>query len=774
MNTTIRKLGFLLLPALFTAMSVPYASATPPDNSAYVTDPQNQYVQDATADGIATLNNVLCIVGAMNMADMVNTGNYIALVDKNKCNKQNQASPSNSASDSSSGAAVTADYMNATVNVARASSGAPMIGKAWMSTTDGLGRNTDVYAYLSATRSPADVPPYGVFRVDYIGKATVNNVLTTTFNGYIDSQSGQLNFFERTAVNGGFSDAALALTAASTSAGAGSMSVSAPASHFDFAYDGSYFRRSNGIADQCFDRATDNVSRSVWRYGTYNATTGARADIANPGFPIKATVSGTDYMGFAGYYGINFQGVNLNSLADGHPVSGVTITDQRPGNSSSYSLNKLGGKLTKWTKASRTLDAMDGIPFNIGFNFSQVTFPGATPAALAVGFNNWVMVWNKGGNPHAYFIVTGTQDCSGANGCVVADLAGGPVDLPTSAFKDQPISGFSNSFGGNLNIPFTGSNHAGADAVNIYTQSAVFPGDTGLTLYCLSQCPTTGSIGTDTTANTFKKSPKMANGTGYSYFGNNTGQQFFFAAPDPNNTPPNTVRKVSYTFDAGGLKHNGVSMAVNDSKYFPTGTMWPNGVMTGRLFVDSFAPCTGNKFPADSVCEPGSPDYYYTWQTGPNQWTQSMWLTSGAGVVPLDPPSTVAYTVPGGAAYGSYAGKNIQLQFNGFGNLFGIPGYCVNPVDNSAADCKTANVRYVPSFALPDGATMGTLIVKALDAEVRLKSSAAGRCTGLTLTSKTLPLISGLRDPSAVGNDSYLGSKPNVSAVPKVIDGVIQ
>ena len=46
--------------------------------------------------------------------------------------------------------------------------------------------------------------------------------------------------------------------------------------------------------------------------------------------------------------------------------------------------------------------------------------------------------------------------------------------------------------------------------------------------------------------------------------------------------------------------------------------------------------------------------------------------------------------------------------------------------------------------------------------------------TELTLTSKTLPSISGLRDPSAVGNDSYLGSKPNVSAVPKVIDGVIQ
>ena len=775
MNTNICKLRSSLLPALFTAMSVSGASPAPPSNSAYITDPQNQYVQDTTADGIATLNNVLCIVNAMRMAVMVNGGNYIALVDKTKCNKQTQASPSNSASDSSSGASVTTDFMNATVSVTRASAITPMIGKAWMSTTDGLGNNTDVYAYLSATQSPADVPPYGVFRFDYIGKTSG----VTKFNGYIDSQSGQLNFFERTAVNAGVADTALALTAPSTSAGAGTLSVSSPPSQFNFAYNSSYFRRSDGTADQCFDRATANVSRSVWRYGTYNATSGARVDVANPGFPIKATVSGTDYMGFASYYGISFQGVNLNGLADGHPVAGVTIADQRPGNNSSYSLNKLGGKLTKWTKVSRTLDAMDGIPFNIGFNFSQVYgSSGATPTALQAsatgGFNNWVIVWSK---VNVYFVVTGSQDCSGANGCVVADLAGGPVNLPTSAFKDQPVSGFSNSFGGNLNIPFTGSNHAGADAVNIYTQSAVMPGDGSLantTLYCLGQCPTSGSI------TAFKNSPKMANGSGSSYFGNNTGQQFFFAAPDV--AAPNTVHTVSYTFDSGGLKHGGVSVAVNGSQYFPTGTMWPNGVTTGRLFTSQLtnANC-GEKFSAPTVCEPGSPDYYYTWQTGPNQWAQSMWLTSGGSVVALDPPSTIPYTVPSGAGYGSYAGKNIQLQFNGFGNLFGIPGYCVNPVDNSAADCKTATARYVPVFSLPDGATMTLsgspstpLLVKALDAEVRLKSSVSGLCTGLTLTSKTLPLGTGLRDPSAIGNASYLGSKPAVTAVPAVIDGVIQ
>jgi len=97
-------------------------------------------------------------------------------------------------------------------------------------------------------------------------------------------------------------------------------------------------------------------------------------------------------------------------------------------------------------------------------------------------------------------------------------------------------------------------------------------------------------------------------------------------------------------------------------------------------------------------------------------------------VLSIDPPQNVSYTMPTGSAYGTMAGKTIQLQFNGFGNLNDIPGTCVNPVDNSPSDCSIAGARYVPAFAIPDGATMilnsGTtstpLIIKALDAELRL------------------------------------------------------
>jgi len=157
-----------------------------------------------------------------------------------------------------------------------------------------------------------------------------------------------------------------------------------------------------------------------------------------------------------------------------------------------------------------------------------------------------------------------------------------------------------------------------------------------------------------------------------------------------------------------------------------------NGIMTGRLFDTALASSNcPNGMPAGTVCEPGNPQVYYQWQTGPNQWSQSLWLTKTAdsSVVAFDPPVNLAYVVPTGAAYGSWAGKTILLQFNCFGNLFGIPGYCVSPADNSPVDCSANNSRYVSMFSLPDGdatmtlpgSTPTPLIVKALDAELRLK-----------------------------------------------------
>ena len=724
------------------SLAVTAARAAMPANAPYLTDVQSAYVQDATSEGISSLNMVLCVIGSMDAGAMVNAGPYIALVDMNKCDtKQN-----------SGGAAGATNYATATVNVTRTSNTTPMIGKIWLTLSNDEG-TTDVYAYLSATQSPSAAQPYGLFRMDYIGKKS--GATEAAFNGFIDSQAAAISQFE---TGSNSSNTAMALSAGTTSSGAGTI-ASIGGTAFDFAYNANYFRRSDGTNDQCFDRSKANAQVSVWQYGTYNADDGSRVDLAHPGFPILAAYSGHSFYGFANYWGINFDGLDLNGITDAQPVAGLVVSDQRPGNTTSYEVSKVGGKLTRWTQQATTLDSLNHIPLNLGADLTGL----ASGNPAVTGFQNWVIQWNSAGQD---FEVIGIQQC-GNNGCVQSDLS--PVAIVnSSAFANTPISGYANSYGGNINIPPTGSAHTPADTVHYYAQAVVIPGSAALQLYCLNQCPTAASLAAFSSGNS-QTTP----------YGNGTAQQWF-SAPAANT--------VNYSFDAGGLEDTSagalVPMVREQADSYPAGSQYAQfGINTGRLFD---APLTAANcpvgVPAQSVCEPANPTSYYTWVTGTQQWQQSLWLTKQHVIVAFDAPQNIAYTVPSSSAYGTFAGVPILLQFNGFGNLSGIPGVCVDPVNNAAADCGAPNVRYVPLFSIPDGATMTLpapstpIIVKALNEEIRLKNlgaSAATACASMTLTPVPLP-SGGTHDPTNSSDAFYLGSKPTVTAAPAVIDGVVQ
>lgn len=725
-------------------------AAAPPSTSPYVTDPQNLSVQDETAEGIGSLNMVLCVIGSTDPAALVNAGPYIALVDMNKC----QAAKGGSIA----AAGGAANFADAVVNVTRTSNADPMIARVWLSVPEPQqGGTTNVYAYLSATQSPSSAPPYGAFRLDYIGEMAGD----VEFNGYIDSDTpGVIKFLE---TGRGSSNTSLAMSASSTTSGSGTMVVgtdgggggSSPVT-FNFAYNPSYFHRNDGTNDECFDRSLANASVAVSEYGTYNANDGTRVDQVNPGFAVLATYGGSSYYGFANYWGINFEGLDI---PDGTPVAALTVSDQRPGNTTNYALSKIGGKLTKWTEVSTTLGALDGIPFIYSGDLTGV----ASGNPEVTGVNNWVMQWSSSS---AEFTIVGIQNCTN-DGCVV--FAVNPVATVTAAaFNTIPVSGYANSYGGNINIPPTGSPHASADAVFYYNQTTVIPGTAALTLYCLSQCPTGAQL------------------AGYSSaalttpFANGTDTQWFSA--------PSAVNTVSYTFDADGLVDAAGSPVILElASQYPSGSPYTqNGIQTGWL-VDS-PPSNANcpaGMPAGSVCQPANPATYYTWQTGANQWNQSLWLTTGGEIVPFDPPQNIAFTVPTGRAYGSYSGLPILLQFNGFGNLQGIPGYCVSPVDNSVEDCSVSGANYVPMFSLADGTTMTLpslsgstttpLVIKALQGSILLASlgSGAPQCSSMTLTPLALP-SGGLHDPSNPSDSEYLGVMPVVTAAPQVVDGVVQ
>ena len=285
----------------------------------------------------------------------------------------------------------------------------------------------DVYIRSSATQSPSDNPLYGRFRLDYIGKSSG----TTLFNGFIDADGADLMYLE----NGpGSSDTSLALNATSTTAGAGTMTtwddLQKAMVTFNFCYNSDetaygfpagVFRRFNISTgfDACFDRTKANASSSVWRYGTYNANDGERVDQAIPGFPVLATYGGNSYYGFAGYWGVDFQGLDLNSFPDG-VLANVSVTDQRANNDTTYTLSKNGGKLTKWTEQTATLADMDGIPFLFGGDLTGIT----DDNTLTTG--TWQMKWDDASQQ---FIVTGqlsasTVSVSGTLTSIANTLAG--------------------------------------------------------------------------------------------------------------------------------------------------------------------------------------------------------------------------------------------------------------------------------------------------------------------------------------------------------------
>lgn len=783
--------GMFVVP--LTSMSAPVAG------SPYYTDVANEYVQDATSDGMANVNMVLCIMNAMSPAEMLTkrgvldtvTGitevKYIALVDKNKCDSRTRADASNSTG-SESGATSTPSYMTATVDITRGSGVAdPMVGKIWMSLAE-KGGTTNVSIKLTATTDPVTLPPYGRLRLDYVGYA--GGLLQ--FNGFIDANGGVVSHVE---TGDNSSDVSLTLNAVDANTGNGVLRASKnngngnQVINYTFAYTSDAFaRKVAGGSDMCFDRSKAHAQRSVWRYGVYDATSGARVDQAHPGFPLTATASsgltgvtaGQKVFGFASYWGVNFGGMDpslIPGLPDGQITAVTAIADGRPNNTTNYNLYKSSGKLIHWSQHETTLAAISGVPFNMfgegctlangGNGAGQNSSPSGASCAGTNGFpnssdfRNWVMQWDsalvisRNGTPvTGNFKVVGMQDCSTGN-CMTSTFSSATPVL--QGFKQMPINAWAEALG-SLTIPLpagstmqtAGTNyHADSDPVYYYSQSTVLPSSaSALTLYCLSNCPTHASLVSAA----------------------NSGSPF--AAPTNQQWGMGTAQE-SYSFGASGLLDSTASAVVAGAIGNP---MWQGGINSGRMFTSSLAN-SGTSCPMNvTFCEPPTPTDYYTYQTGANQWNQSMWLTtSGGNVVSFDPPQSASFTVPSGAAYGSWAGKSVQLQFNGFGNLSGIPGNCVDPQTNATVNC-TPSTRFVPAFALADGSalTLGSqaVLTKALDSELRLASQSCGTLNTATVTA-TLPTT--LPNNPTVANDSaYIGSAPDVTGTPSVIDGVLQ
>ncbi len=738
-----------------------FVSAAPSATSAYMTDAQNSFVQDQTSDGIDQVNSIMCYLGAMAPSAMVNKGDYIALIDEKKCDTGNRDSSSNSGSGDSGSTA--SQFSTATVNSSRVSNSTPMIGKVWVDENN-EGQQMTIFVHASATEAPTATNPYGTFRMDFCGK--LNSGGACLFNGFIDASSTGLSFYQNESMGGPGRTTALTLNANGTTSGTGAMELADPFSgttNFAFAYNANYFLRDDGTGAQCFSRdATDpGTGFSVWRYGLYDATTGDRIT-RNSGFPIEYTAGGTAYHGYVGYYGLWLPQDVLSTIASGATVQKVTY-GSGSATTTDYTLVKTGGKLTQYTKGTKTLAAIDQIRFT--FWASAATPPTGITYDADPSKRNYEMYWdNTAGN----FVITGLQTC-GSNGCQLASMT--PVAVTPNSYwsTNYPfgISGWSQSLGGQVSID-TSLALSGSTVVTYRTQDIVYPSQYAAigALKCIADCPTASGIAAllATTAPT----P--------------------FGTTANNYAPTAAASLVTYTLDAAsGNLLDGATQAVTTASTLLTGQyQW--GIRSGKLFpvsdaaaVDAADGATDTNYNQGSV---DSLNVYYVWETGPNAWNQFSAVKDATGTyVQFDAPLSVNYTVPAGAAYGTYAGKTIVLQYGGFGDLWGIPGKCVNPKTNAAVDCSTANARYVPEFAIPFSQTTGVAtsgstnyLVKWLDREIRFaKKTTECAAAALVLpTGISLPTSAGLKDPSDPASNVYIGSKPAVTAAPRVIQGIVQ
>lgn len=728
-------------------------------SSDYNTDTTDVYVQDKSVDAFKNVNQILCMMGQTKYDSMLNKGNYLALVDQNQCSSNQDSVSANSAnSTNTSGSTNAPKYMTWTVNSSRADNNSPEVVTAWIhQPADTNNPPMVIYAKVTVTQGVSSTNPYGLFNVDFEGHpvnqdgSTNNSVIA--MSGYLGTtvdSNGKvvLQYYENDGNGSEIHEAALNRSSDGSTGNGSVYSVdpwdnNGKPQQGNFAFNSNYFfRGADNNSGTCFDRT--HFASTAWSYGLYDAT-GSRVNV-NSGFPI---VDANGDHGWIGYWGLWFD----NSGALANATDGMALTEQSYNNgttsSAQYHLFLREGRLTKYTKKKLTLADITNVPLNYFDQNSntqiQVSWNGSAFVETAI-MNSTTNFWDP----------TNSQ-----------------ADLPDlSSMQWTQLSFYSQALNGNVNVmlmpppgditdksycsgaqpPFTCSPD-NTTPVIYFAQSMVMPGDSvPSTLACMNQCP----------------DPSQIN--------NATASDVNF----PDSWQPQSSPTATYTFDSNVADGANAMLLVNGASPIVQTVRNQNmqqGVNSGPLFdpnpANLAALACGNWAPG-KICSGQvwtALDTFYQWQTGKDQWD---WLTglldSNGNMLKFDSPLNVKYV---GDGTNGNLNTTYILDYDGFGQLNGIPGTCY---DDSGAQvaCNSDQVRWVPAFSLPAGtnvtdANNTSYVVKPLSIEERMNNLSQNSCTGasLSLTGYTLPDGSKYTAPN-------IGTEPTVTGAPAVIGGVLQ
>jgi len=729
-----------------------------PANSDYNTDETFVYVEERSAGAFGIINEILCMIAQSGYDAMLNQGPYTALIDRNQCatERDDASSAGQEQSQNQSSGANMPDYEMWTVESTRPDNNSPQTVKVWVHDEGGeFDPPQIIFVRAIITESVSETNPYGIFTMNFIGYPLAQNGSVDTsngpiFKGYLKSErdsSGKvlLKFANEGGMgNDIFIEKATLYKNPDGSGGAGSVYSSdtwggqTHTESFDIAFDQNYFLRDNGVEQVCLDR--QNFDESAWRYGLYDSV-GNRVN-RNSGFPIKVTVNSTDYHGWVGYWGIWMPEEIQQQLQSGDTVYKVDYGPNGP-TETPYTLFIGGGRLIKHTRNVLSLDDIVNVPME----YWEWDHQAGTDSQYRV-------VWD-GTDFMKVAILTDQQNWTWS------DLnPAQPIDLASLNWPD--LNFWSPALGGQVRIIFPADPNTtphctqdpttmlfdcstvinNADVI-VYTEETVYPTDTvPSTLQCYEMCPDPSAMDT---------------------------QDPYF--------PWSQTTAYDYTFDGTNYSLLYNNTAVETSNANQT---YEWGIMSGPMINPADAGQLTCDWDANQICPWKAWDLpvFYTWETGPNEWNRFTGLQYSDGTfVTFDPPLQVKYV----HTWPDNSTSTFFLEYGGFGELWGIPGKCVDMDNGQDAPCGP-DTRWVPEFSIPDVDANGqlttvsanvngsnvTYFVKALEKEQRMMvATDPNACSGLAVSGYSLPDIADWEDPD-------IGSEPAVTDPPAVIGGEVQ
>jgi len=720
----------------------------------YNVDETQTFVYERSADAFNTANMILCMMQQTRADLMLNAGNYKAQIDTAKCEDADGDSQSN-----------TPKYEMWTVNSSRAE-GEPMIVKAWVpwDTNEDGEPDSRVYAKNAIYRGPSDTYPWGFFKMNFKllqGKTTSG---TELFKGYLKTKkkkdgSSRLQFYNPQPDSSG-NTYQFSVTAKMNSDGSGSAITTMPRydqsgptstqKTYNVAFNSDYFYKQKSTVTSgttttadpvCLDR--NKYLKSAWRYGMYYDN-GSRVQV-NSGFPIKATNSGTDYYGYIGYYGLWMS--PDASVGDNSTVAKMDFGGAADQAGDNYTVRSWGGKLTKWTKNTITLGSIKNVPL-------QWQDPTDSYTEKRVYWDGTNMKYDGKRNTTTYQ----WDDVTATTLTLSSSNAPYGFNFYSQALGGDGSIQLTYGTGGSWNVP-----NAPADNTSVVfnTRESIFPGDSAPSvLACYDRCPNPATLASGTQTTAYLR---------FSGLDNASATNAFMYSFD------NTTSGMVLKFDNNSTSTPVLLSSANSNLSY--------GVQSGILFDNTTANYNLLRCAHDnnSICQWNARQAmstFYTWETGSNDWQKlTVLVASDNSSVKFEPPMSVKYTHSGtGSNSGkSYDNASFFLEYGGFGNLWGLPSFCISRKTGDKVSCANdGTTRWVDEIMIPansiatqtkDGSTH--YMVKPLEIEQTMKkASSSSVCTAasLSLGGMSLPDSSGYSEPD-------IGAKPSVSGPPAVVAG---